>query len=94
MTRFRLICVFMATVLLWRATDATLLACPICFRMDEGPVSDGVRAAVIVLMTVTVAVLGCFGAFVVRLARTENRERGTANGERRTGNAERGTEPA
>ena len=51
-------------VLLWASANATTWACPVCFRMEEGPVSAGVRAAVIVLMTVTVSVLLGFAIFI------------------------------
>jgi hypothetical protein len=53
-------------VLLWHAAGAGLLACPICFQMEQGPVTDGVRAAVLVLMAVTCTVLAGFAAFIVR----------------------------
>jgi len=56
--------------LLWSGTGPTLLACPICFQVDQGPVTAGVQAAVFVLMGVTMAVLTGFGLFVGRLART------------------------
>jgi hypothetical protein len=54
--------------LLWAAARGGLLACPICFQIEQGPVTDGVRAAVIVLMGVTLAVLAAFGMFVRKLA--------------------------
>jgi hypothetical protein len=53
----------------WLALDATVLACPICFQAQDGPVTDGVRAAVLVLVGVTTAVLSGFAAFVVGFAR-------------------------
>jgi hypothetical protein len=43
-----------------------VLACPICFQVEEGPVTAGVRAAVVVLIGVTVGVLAGFGVFVGR----------------------------
>ena len=46
-----------------------LHACPVCFRMEDGPASDGLRAAVGVLIGVTVVVLGAAARFVVRFAR-------------------------
>jgi hypothetical protein len=91
MTRARRLTAAVAGALFWSTAGSTLLACPICFRMEQGPTSDGVRAAVVVLMAVTVAVLGCFARFVVRLAQGENLERGTRNEERGTRNVERGT---
>jgi hypothetical protein len=58
--------------LFWMAADRTLSACPICFQMEGGPVVDGVRAAVIVLVAITGSVLVGFAAFATRLARQEN----------------------
>ena len=68
-----------ATILIWAALGAGVWACPVCFRMDEGPVTDGVRAAVVVLMGVTTTVLAGFAVFIrgfIRRARAvelENR---------------------
>lgn len=53
-----------ATVLIWTALGASAWACPVCFRMEDGPVSDGVRAAVVVLMGVTTTVLAGFAVFI------------------------------
>jgi len=53
----------------WAGAGASVLACPVCFRVEEGPVTDGVRAAVIVLVGVTVGVLSGFGVFIVRFVR-------------------------
>jgi hypothetical protein len=39
-------------------------ACPVCFRMEEGPVTDGVFAAVLVLLGVTISVLLGFAVFI------------------------------
>ena len=71
MMRTRRLAGWLACALFWGATGISALACPICFRMDDGPMADGVRAAVVVLMAVTICVLGCFGRFVVRLAKAE-----------------------
>lgn len=49
--------------------DASLAACPICFQVQDGPTASGVRAAVIVLMSVTGVVLGGVGLFLVRFLR-------------------------
>jgi hypothetical protein len=54
---------------LWLALDASLLACPICFQVEDGPVSAGVRAAVLVLIGVTGTVLSGFAMFIVRFVR-------------------------
>ena len=54
---------------LWAAAGSTALACPVCFRIEEGPVADGVRAAVFVLIGVTVSVLTGFAVFIARFVR-------------------------
>lgn len=59
----------LATLVLVALSDAALLACPICFRMDEGPVSEGIRAAVFVLLGVTTAVLTGFGVWIARFVK-------------------------
>ena len=51
-------------MLIWATLGASVWACPVCFRMEEGPVTDGVRVAVLVLMGVTTAVLTGFGVFI------------------------------
>lgn len=66
MTKTRRLCVFLAA---WALASAPLIACPICFQVEDGPTSSGIRAAVFVLMGVTVSVLAGFARFVVRLAR-------------------------
>ena len=53
----------------WAAASVTALACPVCFRIEEGPVTDGVRAAVFVLIGVTVGVLAGFAVFIARFVR-------------------------
>jgi heme/copper-type cytochrome/quinol oxidase subunit 2 len=58
-----------ATITMIAAGASPLLACPVCFQVEQGPVTDGIRAAVLVLMGVTVVVLGGFLRFVVRFAR-------------------------
>jgi hypothetical protein len=52
---------------MWRGTE--LSACPVCYRIDDGPTTAGIRAAVVVLVGVTGAVLGGFGIFVARYLR-------------------------
>ena len=70
-------------LLMWASAGATAWACPVCFRMEEGPVTAGVRAAVILLMTVTVSVLAGFAIFIrgfVRRAQLlEPRNSGTSS---------------
>ena len=50
---------------------AAALACPICFQVEDANTIAGVRAGVIVLMSVTVVVLGAVAAFSIRLWRNE-----------------------
>jgi hypothetical protein len=52
-----------------------LFACPICFQVDAGPVTAGVRAALVVLIGVTVGVLTGFGVFAARFVARERRAR-------------------
>jgi hypothetical protein len=60
-------------VIVWASASATAWACPVCFRMEEGPVSAGVRAAILVLMTVTVSVLAGFAFFIRGFVRRSRR---------------------
>jgi hypothetical protein len=48
---------------------AALEACPICFQFEQGPVTAGMRGAVIVLMGVTAGVLTGFAMFIARFVR-------------------------
>ena len=48
-----------------------LLACAVCFQLEPGAATDGVRAAVFVLMGVTTCVLTGFGWFIVRFIRSK-----------------------
>jgi len=68
-TRLRRITGWMSGVAVWLAADAALFACPICFQFEESAVTDGVMAAVVVLVGVTSGVLGGFGAFIVRFVK-------------------------
>jgi hypothetical protein len=61
----------LATLLIWAAFGTTAWACPVCFRMEEGPVTDGVRAAIVVLLGVTTGVLGGFAVFIRGFVRRE-----------------------
>jgi len=62
-------------VVLWVALISLLatpvMACPICFQVEDANTVAGVRAGVIVLMSVTVVVLSAVAAFSVRLWRNE-----------------------
>lgn len=62
---------FVVVTIMLALADATVLACPICFRVEENATTDGVLAAVGVLLGVTAVVLGAFGTFVIRFARRE-----------------------
>ena len=53
----------------WTAAAPALLACPVCFRLEEGPAAAGVRMAVYVLMAVTLTVLSGAALFVARVIR-------------------------
>lgn len=63
-----------AAAALWLASGAAAFACPICFQLDDGPTSSGVKAAVVVLMAVTVGVLSGFGVFIRNFVRRSRRE--------------------
>jgi glycerol-3-phosphate acyltransferase PlsY len=52
--------------LIWLAADAVAHACPVCFQFEDGPTASGVRAAVIVLLTVTIGVLAAVGWWIAR----------------------------
>ena len=58
----------------WLATPA-VHACPVCFRFEESRTTDGMQAAIGVLMAVTVVVVAAFGRFVVGFVR-RSREAG------------------
>lgn len=68
-TRWRRGVSSLAAAVFWAAAGSTALACPVCFRMEEGPVTSGVRAAVLVLIGVTSGVLTGFGVFIARFVR-------------------------
>ena len=53
--------------------EAVAHACPICFQIEDAHVTSGIRAAVGVLMAVTVTVLAPVVVFAVRFARRERR---------------------
>jgi hypothetical protein len=46
-----------------------ILACPVCFQFDGGATSEGLRAAIFVLVGVTGCVLAGFGVFIFRFIR-------------------------
>ena len=66
-------------VALWGALISLIatpvLACPICFQVEDTNTVNGVRAAVVVLMSVTVVVLTAVAAFSIRIWRNEKVQR-------------------
>jgi len=63
-----------AIVALVVAAGEVAMACPVCFRVEENATTDGVRAAVLVLIGVTTVVLGAFAKFIVGFAKREGRD--------------------
>jgi hypothetical protein len=66
--------VFFLVPALVLAASEVALACPICFRVEESPTTDGIQAAVLVLFGVTTVVLGGFARFAVGFVRHERRQ--------------------
>ena len=60
-------------VVLLLAGGELALACPICFRVEENATTDGVQAAVLVLVGVTTVVLGAFARFIAGFVKREAR---------------------
>ena len=48
-----------------------MMACAVCMQMQSGAAVDGLHAAVLTLVVVTVCVLGAFGRFVLRVSRRQ-----------------------
>jgi hypothetical protein len=67
--------VALLVALLILLAPSVALACPICFQIEDTNTVNGVRAGVVVLMSVTVAVLAAVAAFAVRLWRNEKVDR-------------------
>jgi hypothetical protein len=67
MTRHRWSVLAGLVAVLWPLMDAVARACPICFQIDNGHVTAGVRAGVVVLIGVTVTVVGACAVFFGRL---------------------------
>ena len=61
--------VIVCAVACWLLAGVDVGACPVCFRVEASPVTDGVQAAVWVLVTITGAVLGGFAVFARQIAR-------------------------
>jgi hypothetical protein len=51
------------------ALQPVLLACPVCFQVEQNATTRGLQAAVLVLIVVTTGVLTGFGVFIVRFVR-------------------------
>ena len=60
-----------ATAAISLCLEAPLLACPVCFQIEDGAVVDGVRLAVIVLLGAVASVLVVAGAWWRRFMRAE-----------------------
>ncbi|HYN10268.1 MAG TPA: hypothetical protein VES67_22975 [Vicinamibacterales bacterium] len=73
---FRRLSLVLAVALMWAASGDTAWACPVCFRMEDGPVADGVFAAVLVLMGVTSSVLVGFAVFIHGFVRRASKMEG------------------
>ena len=70
-TSFRARCrpvVFVVAGCFYLGADV-LLACPVCFQMEDGAVADGVRAGVLVLAGITTAVLSGIGLWWLKFFR-------------------------
>jgi len=67
--QMRQICGNLTRPLLVVALRPVLLACPVCFQVEQNSTTRGVQAAVLVLIAVTVVVLIGFGMFIVRFVR-------------------------
>jgi hypothetical protein len=52
-------------------TASLMVACAVCMQAQSGAAVGGLRAAVLTLVIVTVAVLAGFGRFVIRVARRQ-----------------------
>ena len=64
---------FLVLALVLGASEVAL-ACPICFRVEENATTDGVHAAVLVLVGVTTVVLGAFARFIAGFVKRESRQ--------------------
>ena len=74
MTNLQLRRVLFVVLLFVLAASEVAFACPICFRVEENATTDGVQAAVLVLVGVTTVVLGAFARFVAGFVRRERRQ--------------------
>jgi hypothetical protein len=51
------------------AAPREALACPVCFGQSDSPLALAMNTGILFMLGVIVAVLCCFGAFIVYLAR-------------------------
>ena len=73
MTGTRTIARIGVTLVVTAFTEAALHACPVCFQIEDAHVTSGIRAAVGVLMGVTLAVMAPVVVFAVRFTRRAGR---------------------
>ena len=59
----------LVAALVWLSDGTAVLACPVCFQVEESAAVDGARAAVLVLAGVTGGVLLGFAVFVRRIVK-------------------------
>lgn len=78
-----------AIVVLVVAASEAALACPICFQVEENATTDGIQAAVLVLMGVTTVVLGGFAKFIAGFVVRQGREAAASEGHEATTRGER-----
>jgi len=71
MTHARTIARIGVTLGLLAVTESVVHACPVCFQIEDAHLTSGVRAAVGVLMGVTLAVVVPVVGFAVKVARRQ-----------------------
>jgi hypothetical protein len=59
----------LAAVLAVLVAPRPALACPVCFGQSDSPLAIAMNTGILFMLGVIVAVLGCFGAFIVYLMR-------------------------
>lgn len=68
-------CNALLATLLIMVAPSVAFACPICFQVEDAQTVNGIRAGVVVLMSVTIVVLTAVAAFSIRLWRNERANR-------------------
>jgi len=76
MTRARVIVRAGMTLGIAVCAQAAVHACPICFQIEDAHVTNGIRAAVGVLMGVTILVVSPVVAFAIKIRRQERAQEG------------------